>query len=335
MSNGREERHQRDGGSDRTALLCVGGALGAGLLLLAGNALHRPMQVAAGLLLAGSALAGIAALRRARRERLSALARIDAQAGELAQVTTHLATLSADLDTAHRDLGQLDLAKDHFLSSISHELRTPLTSIIAATEILKQHADGDPLTRAEFLEIVQKEASRLLGLIGNILDYTKLKAGTLQLDLRDQDLREMLDPLLLELSTRMRDKGVLLCYERAGAAMPCHCDANRIQQLVRNILDDSLRASPPGGLVRITFAPGEDQTEIRVTDQGPAVDEFEDLAVTAFLDGGRGAGLGLAIGARLADLHGGSLVCDAAGGDGFAYVLRLPTLRTAALNARA
>jgi signal transduction histidine kinase len=148
---------------------------------------------------------------------------------------------------------RVDRALDALLSGISHELRTPLTSILASTEILGMFAGEDPATRAEFLSIIEREARRLLRIVGLVIDMTKIDSDSLELHCADMEFGDLVADALDALRDSARARGVhLRLTDELDRRLPC--DAERIETVLHTVLRRAIGATPRGAAIELRLA---------------------------------------------------------------------------------
>ncbi|HYT10592.1 MAG TPA: ATP-binding protein [Mycobacteriales bacterium] len=223
-------------------------------------------------------------------------------------------------------------AKNSFLASVSHELRTPLTSIVSFTELLADPESG-PLTEEqhEFLEIIERNGSRLVRLVGDLLLLSRLESGAIGLEVDDVDPADVVVTSARGLQLAAAERGVELQL-RTAPGEPVVGDPDRLGQVVDNLLSNAIRFTPRGGRVSVTAVPGEDGWTVEVSDTGIGVpaDEQERIfgefyrASNARTERTPGTGLGLVISRLIAERHGGELRLMSEEGRGTTAVLRLP-----------
>jgi signal transduction histidine kinase len=246
--------------------------------------------------------------------------------------------LARALAAMQQRLGQQEEARRAFVATASHELRTPLTSLEGMLELLGESlgdAEPDMEDTRELLDRARAQSRRLGRLAADLLDLSRIDA---QVQLRSEpvELGELSRAVLaeFELGTEEREIGLVLAG-RDGEAVWALGDPGSIARILRILLDNAVRASPPGS--SITVAPAlEGGARISVSDEGPGVREEERDAIFTRFSRGRdtagqaGFGLGLAIGRELAERMGGELVLGGrAGSDrpGATFTLRLPATR--------
>ncbi|MBX5491849.1 MAG: GAF domain-containing protein [Chloroflexi bacterium] len=229
-------------------------------------------------------------------------------------------------------LRELDRVKSELLQTVSHELRTPLGAIKGFTTTLMEH--DSRLTREEkleFLEIIDQESDRLRGLIEDLLDMSKIDAGVLQLDRQAVQMAKLVAEAVKAVASRSPE-------HRFEVAVPpdlfADADPRRIRQVVHNLLENAVKYSPDGGVIRVTGRRDDSGWLVMsVRDQGIGIprqhlarvfDRFHRIDT----DVGRkvgGSGLGLAICRGVVEAHGGRIWVESAGeGQGSEFSFTLP-----------
>ena len=233
-----------------------------------------------------------------------------------------LALLAESFNEVAVALSKAREAERAFLLSVSHELKTPLTAIRGYAEGLGEGV----LPAEETAEIILRESGRLERLIGDLLDLGRMNKAEFSVRREPIDLQAIAQEALRRYESQARDFGVTL--EAGGTDAPALGDADRTLQIVSNLVENALRMTPAGGLVRIVTEPGS----IRVEDTGPGLrpEELEQAFDRFFLYSryGRersvGTGLGLAIVKELALGMGGSVSAESTLGHRTVFTVRLP-----------
>jgi signal transduction histidine kinase len=289
----------------------------------------------AALLIAGGAAALLAAAVAAllARRLTQPLRRLSAAAGELAagrrpepvppEGTEELDRLASSFNEMSEQLGLARDAERAVLLSVSHDLRTPLTSIRGYAEGIE---DGTIEPR-QAAAVVGREAERLERLVGDLLALARLRQGVMEVRREPVDLAAVAREAEERLRPRAGEAGVTVRVE--GGSASAGADHGRVLQVVTNLLDNAIRVSPEGGIVRIVVSSGA----IEVSDEGPgiAVEEipraFERFHLRARTEHGSadGAGLGLAIVRELSEAMGGSATVENLPAHGARFTIRLPT----------
>jgi PAS domain S-box-containing protein len=257
-----------------------------------------------------------------RRERLLADQRRARREAEDAQ--RQLAEQNARL----RDLDEL---KTQFLATASHELRTPLTSIVAFAELIRGEEQGLTPDAEGFLDIIQRNAEKLIRLVGDLLMLSRLESGVIRLERTPVSIPEIAREAVLAASAVAAEKNVQLEVDaQDGPLVPA--DRHRLTQLLDNLISNAIKFTPEDGRVRVAARCEGVQWQLEVADSGIGIppDEVGQLfdrffrasnARTAALPG---TGLGLSVVKTIADLHGGRVEVDSALGAGTTFRVWLP-----------
>ena len=250
---------------------------------------------------------------------------------------THVVAVIRDISERRR----IEQLKDEFVSTVSHELRTPLTSIAGSLGLLAGGAAGPlPERAARLIQIAQANSQRLIRLINDILDIEKIESGKLRLEMAPLDLREVAARAVESVRGYADQLGVTLTLADGDAA-PVRGDADRLIQVVTNLLSNASKFSPRGGEVQVTVNPETRLARLSVIDRGPGIpDSFRSRIFSKFAqaDGSDtrakgGTGLGLAIAREIAERHGGRLWFESAEGEGATFYLDLPLAAEVAKSA--
>jgi two-component system, OmpR family, sensor kinase len=243
---------------------------------------------------------------------------VDSQ-DELGQLTRTFNQMQAQLQ-------QVDVARKEFIATASHELRTPIFSLAGFVELL-QDEDLDEDTRREFLETMSEQVARLQKLSVDLLDLSRLDAGSVELHPEPVDLSELARSIVNEFTPALADHDTDLEIRLPDHGPEALCDPVRVAQIMRILLDNALRHTPAGTQVTLGAARSNGTAGLTVTDSGPGLPNDSDTKVFERFytgDAARGAGLGLAIARELAErMHGRLRVSSASRGT--AFTLELPT----------
>jgi signal transduction histidine kinase len=229
-------------------------------------------------------------------------------------------------------LRELDRLKDDFVASVSHELRTPLTSIRGYLELLHD-GEGGPLTgnQREFLTVIDRNADRLLRLVGDLLDVAQIDGGQIVLERERVALAAIAEDAVEGARAVACTRGIDLISE-ASAAPFVHADPSRLAQVVDNLVSNALKFTPTGGTVRVRVAAEADRAVLTVSDTGMGIPKDEQARLferffRANAAGERaipGTGLGLWITKTIVDAHEGAIAVTSEAGSGTTFVVELP-----------
>ena len=244
-----------------------------------------------------------------------------------------LDTRASLLEEANRRLLEVSRMKEIFLYTVSHELKTPLTCIIAYAEFLRQDENSiEPEQRKTFSRILYDQAHRLLELVNDIMDLSRLEGGAVRLNLSPADLNDIVESSVQTLDTLAVRKGIRLAQE-LGADLPeITIDASKLRQVIVNLLNNAIKFTEAGGTIGVLTRAQDDQLVVEVTDSGIGIaardltrvfDLFArtDVAVNRNYEG---LGLGLHLVKRLVELHGGRVWVESTPGKGSRFSFSLP-----------
>ena len=229
------------------------------------------------------------------------------------------------------ELSKREKLKDDFISSISHELRTPLTSIKGWSETLKESKPTEDDEEVKMgLSIISKETERLSGLVEDLLDFSKLSARTMELHSEVLDFNGPVKETVNQLAVREEHMRVRILASYSNGPIVVRGDANRLKQVIINLIDNALKFTPAGGTIRVATTTEQVSAKLIVADTGCGI-EAEDLPhVTEKFykasTGQGGSGLGLAICKEIIELHGGQLAIDSERGAGTIVTIRVPLM---------
>ncbi len=227
-------------------------------------------------------------------------------------------------------LRRLETMRKDFVANVSHELKTPLTSIKGFVETLLDGDLEEKETTRKFMTIIFQEAERLNNLIHDLLDMSKLESGQTELRRKQVDLEPLVDSVILSVSNRMREKNLEL--EKDIQAKTIWGDEGLLKELFINLIDNSVKYTPPGGKIVVGSSKGKGETIIYVRDNGfgiPAESLSRIFERFYRVDKGRsremgGTGLGLSIVKHIVERHGGKVTVQSELGKGSEFRVTIP-----------
>ena len=225
-------------------------------------------------------------------------------------------------------LEETEKMKNEFISSVSHELRTPLTSIRGWVETLRALNDPADENYRKGLEIINNETVRLYNMVEELLDFSRLQNGRIQMNNHPLDLVAELTDAVLFCEARIQREGLLLSYNEPEEMIPVYADPDRLRQVFINILDNAIKYSAPGGRITVKIWQGEYKAFIEIIDQGRGIppEDLENVK-TKFYKGSnsvRGSGIGLALVDSIMTALDGTLDLKSTLGRGTVVTLGLP-----------
>ena len=229
-------------------------------------------------------------------------------------------------------LRQLENVRKEFVANVSHELRTPLSMIKGYAETLLEGAKDDPAQAVRFLQIIDKHADRLTYLIEDLLTISRLESGQVAMNLQQVVLRDVAERVVADLRSRAAKKKVNV-ENQVGEALCAQADADRLQQVLFNLVENAIKYGRSEGSVSIGSAVRADgQVEMWVRDDGPGIPpEAKERVFERFfrVDKARsretgGTGLGLAIVKHIVQAHGGKVWMESELDLGTTFFFTLP-----------
>ncbi|MEY2440973.1 MAG: hypothetical protein QOJ46_399 [bacterium] len=223
-----------------------------------------------------------------------------------------LGQLARALDDMQRQLAEVETARRRFIATASHELRTPIFSLGGFLELLEDE-DLDDETRREFVGVVREQVARLGKLATDLLDLSKLEAGSLELRPELTDLGDLAGSVTSEFAPALDKHGSELELRVGAEPIEAVCDPERVAQILRILIDNALTHTPEGTGVVVSAVRDNGAVRLGVCDDGPGIGD--DAAPRVFepfftSDDAQGSGLGLAIARELAERMRGSLDVD-------------------------
>ena len=245
-------------------------------------------------------------------------------------------SVGLELKRARLEAETASRAKDHFLATLSHELRTPLNAI-SGWIYLMRNARQDETLVAQGLDVLQRNTNTLIELISDLLDTSRIVAGTLTMEFKEVDLKQVVRASVETLRVQAAEKGIAVAtLVEIPEAVSCMVwgDEARLHQILGNLLGNSLKFTPGGGSVTVQLRKTRASAIIVVKDTGKGISpEFLPHIFKRFSQDGTssrekgGLGLGLAICKHLVELHGGSISAESAGpGRGAMIKVKLRTI---------
>jgi signal transduction histidine kinase len=317
--------------------------LGLLLLLLAFGA---AISVAFGYAVTAALSADLATLARAagRLAGGDLTARVNTRGSdEVARLAAAFDHMAVQLQHSFERERELEAGRREMVAAVSHDLRTPLATTRAMVESIVDGVVTEPAEVQRYLDLIQREVQHLSRLIDDLFELSQIESGSLKLQLAPTRLGELVSETLDAFQAQAQDRGVIIEHAALPDLPPVDADAERLQRVLRNLLDNALRHTPAGGKVRVVAVSQDGEARVSVIDSGSglAPDEMERVFERFYrgerarsrTDGaGRapGAGLGLAIARGLVQAHGGRIWAEASPSGGAVFAFTLPLARGAA-----
>jgi signal transduction histidine kinase len=318
----------------QAALKPVAAALAALTALLLARLVPRLLALPApeALQEANAHLRGEVARRTAVEDELRRLqARLESA---VQQRTRELERVRDALQREVAERRRVDREKDHLMATVSHELRTPLTSISGALHVLAGALELTEAERAELAEIALRSTGRLIRLVNGLQEIDGIQGGRLRMHMRPLSLAELAAAAVQELTPFAREHGVCLRLTAAPHSTPARGDADRLMQVLTNLISNAVRHAPRGSEVVVRTEAEGPTARVTVTDRGPGVppdyrerifERFVQIPHRTAVPAG-GVGLGLSIGRAIVERHGGRIGVESQPGRATAFFFELPLL---------
>jgi signal transduction histidine kinase len=229
------------------------------------------------------------------------------------------------------ELRRLSALRADFVSLVSHELRAPMASVVGSAQTLRQRwRELNPDQRESFLALIGSETERLAALVGDVLDTSRIEAGTFTYRFSDVDLGALVRDSVAGASIAQDE--VAIVADVHGELPSVRGDRDRLQQVLMNLLDNAVKFSPAGEEVRVSAFHQDLQVRIEVTDRGPGISPDQQGVIFEKFGRGHsdgspgtpGTGLGLFIARSIAVAHGGALELESRPQAGATFTLTLP-----------
>ena len=233
-----------------------------------------------------------------------------------------------DLENARKDL----------FGAVSHDLRTPLASIRAMIESINDGVVTDEDTKARYLATIQSEVENLSGLIGDLFELSQIDAGILALHIESSSIQDLISDTLESMAAQANNRRLRLEGEVDEDISPVSMDSQRVQRVLYNLVQNSIRYTPPDGSISIRAVDAGEEVHVQVADTGEGIRQRDlpkifDRAYRAdparHRDSG-GAGIGLSIAKGIIEAHGGRIWVESEPGRGSVFSFTLPKSMPAA-----
>lgn len=226
------------------------------------------------------------------------------------------------------ELSAADKVKNDFISSVSHELRTPLTSIKGWGETMMMAADDEELIK-KGMGVIVGETNRLSGMVEDLLDFSRLQSGRLKMNMAKTDIiAELQDAVLMFKQRALTENKIIDFSEPAEPISPVIADGARIKQVFINIIDNAIKYTGDGGLIKIGVAQMNNHIQVTVSDNGCGISDADMARIREkFYKANftqRGAGIGLAICDEIIQQHSGIMNIESVEGKGTVIMIAIP-----------
>jgi signal transduction histidine kinase len=262
--------------------------------------------------------------------------RLRRHVAELEATKRELETKTKEVTLALEAAAAASQAKSQFLAAMSHELRTPLNAIIGFSEMLSREMFGALDARyRDYATNIYDSGRHLLGLINDVLDFSKLEAGRFELQDDSIEVDKVIAETINIIGQQAERNGLRLILNVAPQLPRIHADSRRVRQILLNLVSNSIKFTPEGGEIKISAAINDGELVLTIADTG--IGMSADDIPKALMRFGQidsrlsrkydGTGLGLPLSKRLVELHGGTLEIESIVGTGTIVTVRFPSER--------
>jgi len=234
------------------------------------------------------------------------------------------------LEAANQKLEELDRMRSEFLNTATHELRIPVTIVHGYCSLLQElGTDNFNPKQKEFLQAAVQSSDKLVDLVNNMLDISRLEAGKVDLDISPRDLHQTISEVCESLKPLAEKEDLALHVNTIPNSQALY-DEDNIQRVLTNLLGNAIKFTPDGGQIKVLLADKPDIVKVMVEDTGKGIpsdrleDLFEEFSQLGKDDAQRGSGLGLAICKRIVEHHGGQIWAECLPGQGSRFSFTLP-----------
>jgi signal transduction histidine kinase len=257
---------------------------------------------------------------------------LDRRISQMREANEHLVVAAVRAQTLSEEAETASHLKDEFLATVSHEIRTPLSAVLGWARILESK-QLPPEGAERAIAAIARNATALAHMIDDLLDTSRILKGAVRLALRPVDLAAVAQGVLDAVRPLAASKNVHVAFDAVAGSRTVSGDADRLQQVIWNLLANAIKFTPEGGRVNVFIESATDHMEVRVVDTGcgissdflPHVFEIFRQAEDATTQRHTGLGLGLGIVRHLVELHGGTVHAASPGvGQGATFTARLP-----------
>ena len=233
---------------------------------------------------------------------------------------------------------EYDKIKTEFLSNISHELRTPLNILLSSLQVLDMYASNEENSPSEkiknYYKIMKQNCYRLLRLINNFLDVTKIESGFYKVDCKNNDIVSIVEEITLSVVDYLGNKAIDLIFDTEIEEKIINCDEDKIERIILNLLSNAIKYTEPGGKIKVTIYDRIKNIIISVKDTGIGIPKnklkeiFDRFAQVdnMLTRNNEGTGIGLSLVKYLVEMQGGKIEVKSKYGEGTEFLIYFPVI---------
>lgn len=238
------------------------------------------------------------------------------------------------LELTNEKLKMYERIRTDFFANISHELRTPLNVIYSAEQMAERMVAGGNINNKKidkYLKMMKQNCFRLIKLINNLIDITKIDAANFEIRLRNMDIVKVVEDITLSVAEYIENKGVVLVFDTEVEEKVIVCDPDVVERVMLNLLSNAVKFTDKGGYIFVNIYKGDGQVYLSVKDTGVGIsDKAKEQIFSRFVQVDKsvrrcreGSGIGLSLVKSLLEVHGGSISVNSKLGEGSEFIVAL------------
>ena len=237
------------------------------------------------------------------------------------------------------DAREYDKLKNEFFCNISHELRTPINVVLSALQLLNlneinQSNSENELKVKKYYKIMKRNSYRLLRLVNNLIDITKIDAGYFKLRLKNENIVAIIEDITMSVTDYAEHKGLRLVFDTDIEDKIVVCDADKIERIILNILSNAIKFTPTGGNIFVKITDKDSGILVSVKDTGVGIPNDMKLSIferfvqvdKSLSRDREGSGIGLSLVKSLVEMQGGTIRVESQYGSGSEFIIELPEM---------
>ncbi len=253
---------------------------------------------------------------------------------ERKKLEAELQAKAEDNEYLLKQSNEYDILKTEFFSNISHELKTPLNILLGAIQLIQQkQAEVECPSRCnKYIKIMKQNSYRLLRLVNNLIDITRIDSGYFNLDVCNCNIITVIEEITQSVSKYIESKGVQLVFSATVEELWMSCDLDKIERIMLNLLSNAVKFTNPGGSILVSISTLKDKVLISVKDTGIGIaNEKQEIIFQRFRQAddllsrkAEGSGIGLSLVKALVEAHDGAITLNSKLGEGSEFIVELP-----------